>query len=356
MTERTRDGRQSRRTGPTGERSASRLAARVVLGLGCVAALGGTSASRAPVCAAAGVGSFAFGGRLITADGAPPDGLHVVATDATGRYEAIVDSSGVFVGALPCSPTGYVTLRVFSDSAAPRYHPSVVTVSAGSMSSPARIVVIPDVWRVRGGAFDGREVRIDPVRAVSRYGDAAGYWRVTRRGRYPGRPLTWVADSFPVRVAFRHQRGDPQISPNDSAAFWRQVTELETLIGRKLFRPASFEEVDAGADGIFVTVSRGMSAAGRTFITHDETGRIYEALVTVSRREYLGESGVTGHELLHALGFGHTGAWPSVMGQSTAGSESPSVEDVAYAQLYYAISALQRDREADFGILEAARE
>lgn len=355
MTERTHDTGTPCRAGPSGVRSASRLVARVVLGMGCIAALGGT-AGPPPAMARPGAGSFAFGGRIIPADGAPLEGVHVVAMDATGSYEAIVDSSGMFVGALPSSPTGRVRLRVFSDSAAPRYHPSVITLGAGSLASPSRIVVIPYVWRIRGGPFDGREVRIDPVRAVSRYGDAVGYWRLTRRGRHPGRPVSWVADSFPVRVAFRHERGDPQISAVDSAAFWGQVTDLEEVLGRKLFRPASFEEVDRGADGIFVTIDRGMSAAGRTFITHDETGRIYESLVTVSRREYLWQSRVAVHELLHALGFGHTGVWPSVMGPSTAGIDSPSVEDVAYAQLFYAISLLQREREADFGILEAARE
>ena len=98
-----------------------------------------------------------------------------------------------------------------------------------------------------------------------------------------------------------------------------------------------------------------MSAAGRTFITYDASGRIYEALVTVSHRDYLGQSRVATHEMLHAIGFGHTGAWSSVMGPSTIGVDAPTVEDVAYAQLYYAVSQLQREREAPFGILESAR-
>ena len=58
---------------------------------------------------------------------------------------------------------------------------------------------------------------------------------------------------------------------------------------------------------------------------------------------------------MHAIGFGHTGEWPSVMGANTGAINSPSVEDVAYAQLYYAIARVQREREAPFGILEAGR-
>ena len=297
-------------------------------------------------------GSYLFGGRIIAADSGSLDGVHVVATDARGAYEALIDSSGTFVGAFPTQPSSRVTLRVFSDSAAPRYHTSVVTLGPGVPGEATRIVLLPLRWRVRGGPFDGREVAIDPARATTRYGDGPGYWRLSR---HSGRAVSWVADSFPIRVAFRHAPGDPFISPNDSVRFWDLATNLERLLGRKVFRPASFEEVDAGADGIFVAVNRRMSAAGKTYITYDATGRIYEALLTVSQNAYLGESGVAMHEMLHAIGFGHTRGWSSIMGPNAAGVESPTVEDIAYAQLLYAVSRLQRDREAQFGIAESAR-
>lgn len=300
--------------------------------------------------------AYVFGGRIIAADSGSLDGVRVVASDARGSYETVIDSSGMFVGSFPSIPAGRVTLRVFSDSATPRYHTSVVPLGPGAPTDPMRIIVVPLRWRIRGGPFDGREIPIDPVRATMPPGDGPGYWRLTRRGRLAGRAVSWVPDSFPVRVAFRHERGDPYISAGDSVRFWEMARNLEQLLGRKLFRPASFEEVDAGADGIFVAVNRRMSAAGKTFVTYDESGRIYEALVTVGGNEYLGQSRVATHEMLHAIGFGHTHAWPSVMGPNASGVDSPTAEDVAYAQLYYAISALQRNREAQFGIPEAARE
>jgi hypothetical protein len=43
------------------------------------------------------------------------------------------------------------------------------------------------------------------------------------------------------------------------------------------------------------------------------------------------------------------------MGPNADGIDSPTAEDVAYAQLLYAISRLQRDREAPFGIPEVTR-
>lgn len=301
--------------------------------------------------------SYTFGGRVVPADGGSLDGVRVVAGDASGSFEAIVDSSGVFVGSFLRAPRGRITLRVFSDSGTPRYHSSAIMFGYAIPSSPMRVVLVPTRWRITGGAFDGREVVVDPVRATTRYGEGTGFWRLTRTGRSPGRAVSWLIDSLPVRVAFRRQRGDPQISPADSASFWAVAAGVEKLIGRSLFRPSSYAVVDSpGVDGILVTIDRRMSAAGRTFSTHDASGRIFEALITVSRREFLGDPRVASHELLHALGFGHTGAWRSVMGANSGVINEPTVEDVAYAQLFYAISVLQREREAPFGILESGRE
>lgn len=311
----------------------------------CVAAAG-----RAPTAPP----SLAFGGRLFAPDGGSLDGIRVVATDEQGSYEAVVDSTGVFVGAFATPPRGRVTVRVFTDSA-PRYHPSVVTIRPGASAEPARIVLVPTRWRVRDGAFGGRDVAIDPVRATTHFGTTAGFWRLTRHGRLAGRAVAWSDDSLPLRVAFRRERHDPRISAGDSIGFWALVADLEQTLGLPLFRPATFEEIDGGADGILVTIDRRMSSAGRTFITYDESGRIYEALVSVSHRELLADPRVGMHELLHAIGFGHTSAWGSLMSTSARSVARPTAEDVAYAQLLYAISSIQRERDAPYGIAEAMR-
>lgn len=327
--------------------------ARAVVALSCVSAL--AAAAPGDGMARHHGDPFVFGGRIIAADGGSLDGVRVVAFDSRGSYETVIDSSGMFVGSFPAVPTSRVTLRIVSDSTPPRYHTSVITLGPGVPSDPMRIVLVPLRWRIRGGPFDGREVPIDPAQATMSPGDGPGFWRLTRRSRLTGRPVSWVADSFPIRVAFRHERSDPFISAGDSARFWEMARNLELVLGRTLFRPASFEEVDAGADGIFVTVNRRMPSAGKTFVTYDESGRIYEALVTVGQNDYLGQSRVATHEMLHAIGFGHTRAWSSVMGPNASGADWPTAEDVAYAQLYYAISELQRNKEARFGIPEAGR-
>jgi hypothetical protein len=225
---------------------------------------------------------YAFGGRVIPADGGSLDRVHVVAVDARGSYEALIDSSGIFVGAFAAPPVGRVTLRVFSDSTSPRYHSSVITLGPGVPATPARVVLVPTTWHIQGGAFDGRDVRVDPVRATTRSGDGPGYWRLTRRGSLAGRAVTWSTTACRFASRFATSAADPPITTSDSVRFWERAMEVERLIGRSLFRPASFEDVEAGGDGILVTIDRRMSAAGRTFITYDQGGRIYEALVTVS--------------------------------------------------------------------------
>ena len=58
-----------------------------------------------------------------------------------------------------------------------------------------------------------------------------GILAVTKRGRSIGRAVSWVADSFPVRVAFRHERGDPFISATDSVRFWAMAMEPRAAAG-----------------------------------------------------------------------------------------------------------------------------
>ena len=57
--------------------------------------------------------------------------------------------------------------------------------------------------------------------------------------------------------------------------------------------------------------------------------------------------------MLHALGFGHTRSWISLLNPGGQRTTSPTVADVAYAQLFYRVLALQEHLDAPYGLLEA---
>jgi hypothetical protein len=54
---------------------------------------------------------------------------------------------------------------------------------------------------------------------------------------------------------------------------------------------------------------------------------------------------VVAHELMHALGFGHTCSWPSVMAKESCPrlwEDAPTSDDVAHAQLLLRLRTLER--------------
>ena len=72
----------------------------------------------------------------------------------------------------------------------------------------------------------------------------------------------------------------------------------------------------------------------------------------MSSRSLLGSQRVVTHELMHAIGFGHTTAWTSVMGPPE-GVDRPTATDAAHAQLLLAVREAQHQFDAPYGILEA---
>jgi hypothetical protein len=144
------------------------------------------------------------------------------------------------------------------------------------------------------------------------------------------------------------------LSAGDSLALWGLLSQLETELGQHLFRPAREDDIPVQANGILVSVDRSLSTAGYTFTASSEQGRLYDARVTVRSSQMLGEARVMEHEMLHALGFGHTTSWLSLLNPGAhRRPASPTAADIAYAQLFYRVMALQRRLDAPFGLLEA---
>ncbi|MEO5590701.1 MAG: hypothetical protein ABIS03_14020 [Gemmatimonadaceae bacterium] len=162
-------------------------------------------------------------------------------------------------------------------------------------------------------------------------GKSPHFLRISNRDD-PGRYVGWNPSQLPAPVAFRPAT---RVSPGDSAAFWSILRKMETDIGISLFVPAVLPPDSDPVDVIIVDVRRFGPADGMTMATWSTNGMLYDARVNFRSVDRLRNSRIVTHEMMHALGFGHTSAWRSVMNSSTQSVEQLTLEDVAYAQLAF---------------------
>jgi hypothetical protein len=195
---------------------------------------------------------------------------------------------------------------------------------AASLPLSASAQAFDSSWTIRGGSFDGEVVAIDAAHAIR----AGRFWRLSNlRGHR--RIVGWNPSSLPVPVGFR---AGLNIATADSAAFWSTLRQVEADMGMKLFQPA---QLDPGADpdDVIVVDFRPMASDdGLTLITWSAHGSVYDARIFLRSRATLHNERVVTHEMMHALGFGHTRAWNSVMNPQAFATPRLTREDVAYAQ------------------------
>jgi hypothetical protein len=297
-------------------------------------------------------------GRLHTADGAAVPRARVVVTRASGRADTLrTDADGRFV-----SPDSGIAgdppraLRVEPDDAG--WFAAAAPLPAPFAGAAADVVLLPRRWTVPSGTHAGAVVDVDLAAARTRAADGSRFWRSARlrpdsaTRESAGPPVGWPDVLRPIAVAVR---GDAA----DSAAFWAVARGVERDWGAPLFRPQpAARALEGGWPGIVVQVAPRLSAAGFATISwNGATGEIAGALVEVRSRALLGDRHVVGHELLHALGFGHVTAWRSVLGGAahapSAGPTALSLEDVAYGRLLDAARRVARRTGAPFGLAEA---
>jgi hypothetical protein len=166
------------------------------------------------------------------------------------------------------------------------------------------------------------------------------------RGR-TGEIFGWRGAVYPLRLAFDRE-GSSRISRADSIRFWQAVEAMEADAGLDLFTPATYAEVYADpTNAVLVWEDPTMQGfAGWGSIGADGRGRIGTAAVAIRSFGQISRAGGTGlivHELVHALGFGHTCAWRSVVAERSrcpgSSTDSLTAEDVAFIQLAAAVHA-----------------
>jgi hypothetical protein len=221
-----------------------------------------------------------------------------------------------------------------------------VCALAVSLAADAKAQRVDSAWTIRGGSYDGITVPIDIV-AASRKGR---FWRLSSlQGKQ--RIVGWNPSRLPVAVAFRSGAG---VTVSDSTAFWNILRQLETNIGLRLFEPATLMAGDDPDDVIVVDVKPMVADAGLTLVTWSTYGSIYDSRIYLGSRSTLHNERVVAHEMLHALGFGHTRAWHSLMNPSPSFEHRVTREDVAYIQAALASRSVNEREDRLRGLVLAA--
>jgi len=193
-------------------------------------------------------------------------------------------------------------------------HPAVA-------QTPAR----DSAWTIRAGSYTGTTVLLNRD-AASRRGSS--FLRVSKL-KYDDRFVGWNPSRLPAAVAFAL---GSHINEADSMAFWSILRQMEADVGMRLFEPATLAKDHDPYDVIVVDTKNMVSDDGVTFVTWSNNGALYDARVFFRSSGILRSSRVVTHEMMHALGFGHTTAWTSVMSSNASGPDRLTPLDVAYAQ------------------------
>lgn len=208
-----------------------------------------------------------------------------------------------------------------------RWIVATVLIFVALASIPLAAQSRDSVWTVRGGSYAGVVVAIDRAAATRQN---SRFWRLSGTAA-GGRIVGWNPSRLPAPVALRAGRGG---SESDSAAFWEILRQMERDMGMQLFTPASLSlDVDP-VDVIVVETKRMAGQEGITLITWSASGSPYDSRVYLNSNATMHNPQTVTHEMMHALGFGHTSGWSSVMNVGSA-AKRLTVEDVAYAQVAF---------------------
>jgi hypothetical protein len=267
-----------------------------------------------------------------------------------------LDSTGVFSFRVPRYPIGPLEVRIGEEGEETAFLPWLLRLRPADRSEGLAAVLVPRRYTIPEGSFRGKAVPIDVVGATTRAcARCAAFYRAVLGDTLPGRPPgipTWPDSVFPLHVAIDQEVG-PRLAPRDSVAFWRVADEVEAAFGRDLFEPTSLEyaldpDVADGRGVVLVSVNPSLPDAEGWGNSAAQGGDLLAAAVMMRRPSNFGGSAgrfLVAHELLHALGFGHTCSWRSVVAAEPCRGRRADFltpEDVAHALVLWRVRAVER--------------
>ena len=286
-------------------------------------------------------------GHFITVDSTAFSGAKLEVRSAE-RRESIAVHDGRFTTRFEFPLGEPVTFHAAPDDTA--YHHVAVRVDDERELQNLVIALVPKSFRIAAGSYQGQVIPIDAAAAMSRVGSTAPFWRlVPYSGDGPRKLLGWRESDLPLRIAFARERSSEAITAADSIAFWEIAQRMERDLGRALFIPADASADTARAGFIRVQVHP-QAAEGHTFVAWAQSGDASEGVLIFRRSSILRDAHVVTHELVHLLGFGHSGSWPTVSQPSAGTQPGLTPQDVAHIQLAYLLRRLQHDIRARPGL------
>jgi hypothetical protein len=209
------------------------------------------------------------------------------------------------------------------------------------------------VWTIEAGAYAGFRIPLHFDAAFGARGKREHFWRLATGARSTSGIVGWKSTRYPIPIAFRHKGFSRAISPSDSVVFWSIIAQMNADFGFELFRPATVGKEDP-PDVIVVDLGDMRNTDGLSRETWTPWGELFDVRVTFNDAETLHDRRVVTHEMMHALGFGHTMGWRSVLNlRQSNDADRVTPDDVAYAELAMS-SRISRERENMRGLIALA--
>lgn len=331
--------------------------------------------------------------QVFPVDSSSPRSLRFFVT-AAGRTDSAEVSADGSVILRTHSPFGGAVGDVYFDDAERpnrQFLPSMLRNVSLTSGYETSALLIPTHWTITKGTYAGTVV---PISMNAAY--AAGNQTIAGSGaredyyvysdlRWNGL-IAWPDSAFPIPTILDHEGSAVPIAAQDSIRFWSYVDDMESRMGRDLFRPADAKDhppvwlkrnpdsllvrpwtVVIHYDGILENPAGG--AGVWCFAQCDPVLDFAWGGVEGHFPGFMSQ-GTTQHELNHVLGMGHTCFWESVMGASTdpetqalcqqfsQGMITPLNDgmtefDVAYTTIYLRVGEMARRTRATMKLPEA---